>query len=184
MRLLLLSALLAGKVAGECRPPTKELVLGNKGKPSEYCCSEYCCSKKAGDTDCDCGYGDKPMKPEPALKPEPREKKQCATTRGVTTTTAGDPKNFDFNDFLDMEVKELKIECKAAEGKWLGNNKKGNCYEKTWCEQFSKDKTGCKKAKVGKNKVCKYKKARKAKNGKKARDAKCAIKKKSKESKP
>ena len=40
------------------------------------------------------------------------------------------------------------------------------------------------KAKVGKNKVCKYKKARKAKNGKKARDAKCAIKKKSKESKP
>ena len=100
------------------------------------------------------------------------------------TTTAGDPKNFDFNDFLEMGVKELKTACKVAEGKWLGNSKKGNCYEKTWCEQFSKDKKGCKKAKVGKNKVCKYKKARKAKNGKKARDAMCAIKKKSKESKP
>ena len=70
--------------------------------------------------------------------------------------------------------------CKAAEGKWLGNNKKGNCYEKTWCEQFSKDKKGCKKAKVGAKKVCKYKKAKVAKNEKKARDATCVIKKKSK----
>ena len=169
MRVLLLSALLAG-AAGECLAPTKEMVKGT----SDYCCSKYCCSKKVGDPDCDCDSGGG---------------MQCATTRGVTTTTAGDPKNFDFNDFLDMEVKELKIECKAAEGKWLGNNKKGNCYEKTWCEQFSKDKKGCKKAKVGAKKVCKYKKERKAitsgcappvkkKFCKEARDAKCAIKKK------
>ena len=182
MRLLLLSALLAG-VAGKCIQPTKERVLGKKGA-SEYCCSKYCCSKKVGDKDCDCGYGDKPMKPEPRDKEKP---KQCGTTKGgVATTNVKDPedsKNFDFDDFLSSKVKDLKKACTAADGKWLGTKKNGNCfsktYEETWCAQISKDKKGCKKAKADGKKVCKYKKERKnSKKGKKDRDAKCAIKKK------
>ena len=95
-------------------------------------------------------------------------------------------KAFTVDEFLSSKVKDLKKECNTAVedggrgGKWLGSMKEGNCYEKTWCEQFSKDKKGCKKAKVGAKKVCKYKKAKVAKNEKKARDAKCVIKKKSK----
>ena len=95
-------------------------------------------------------------------------------------------KAFTVDEFLSSKVKDLKKECKAAVedggrgGKWLGSKKEGNCFSKTWCEQFSKDKKGCKKAKVGAKKVCKYKKAKVAKNEKKARDAKCVIKKKSK----
>ena len=98
----------------------------------------------------------------------------------------GGNKAFTVDDFLSSKVKDLKKECKAAVedggrgGKWLGSKKEGNCFSKTWCEQFSKDKKGCKKAKVGAKKVCKYKKAKVAKNEKKARDATCVIKKKSK----
>ena len=107
----------------------------------------------------------------------------------------GGNKAFTVDEFLSSKVKDLKKECKAAEedggrgGKWLGSKKEGNCFYETWCEQFSKDKKGCKKAKVGAKKVCKYKKERKAitsgcappvkkKFCKEARDAKCAIKKK------
>jgi len=98
----------------------------------------------------------------------------------------GGNKAFTVDEFLSSKVKDLKKECKAAVedggrgGKWLGSKKEGNCFSKTWCEQFSKDKKGCKKAKVGAKKVCKYKKAKVAKNEKKARDATCVIKKKSK----
>ena len=107
----------------------------------------------------------------------------------------GGNKAFTVDEFLSSKVKDLKKECKAAVedggrgGKWLGSKKEGNCFYETWCEQFSKDKKGCKKAKVGAKKVCKYKKERKAitsgcappvkkKFCKEARDAKCAIKKK------
>ena len=104
-------------------------------------------------------------------------------------------KAFTVDEFLSSKVKDLKKECNTAVedggrgGKWLGSKKEGNCFYETWCEQFSKDKKGCKKAKVGAKKVCKYKKERKAitsgcappvkkKFCKEARDAKCAIKKK------
>ena len=107
----------------------------------------------------------------------------------------GGNKAFTVDEFLSSKVKDLKKECNTAVedggrgGKWLGSKKEGNCFSETWCEQFSKDKKGCKKAKVGAKKVCKYKKERKAitsgcappvkkKFCKEARDAKCAIKKK------
>ena len=107
----------------------------------------------------------------------------------------GGNKAFTVDEFLSSKVKDLKKECNTAVedggrgGKWLGSKKEGNCFYTTWCEQFSKDKKGCKKAKVGAKKVCKYKKERKAitsgcappvkkKFCKEARDAKCAIKKK------
>ena len=78
----------------------------------------------------------------------------------------GGNKAFTVDEFLSSKVKDLKKECNTAVedggrgGKWLGSKKEGNCFYTTWCEQFSKDKKGCKKAKVGAKKVCKYKKAK------------------------